>query len=158
MTKVEKIKKLMEKYGLSLKDLEDVDDEEELEEEKEPKTEEVKAEKEPEVTKEVEDPKETEKIVAKEEIKAETEPKNDNYGELFESLKQEIASLKETIVEQRAKTDKAYEILAAQGEKVEEDPYAYEQKLGSCDIKPNFANSQEGQDTLVKQLSNKKIR
>ncbi len=151
MTKVEKIKKLMEKYGLSLKDLEDIEDEnEDIEEEaevKEETKEEVKAE-----------PK-AEEEVKEAEDKVDTEPKNDNnYSELFESLKNEIASLKETIVEQRAKTDKAYEILAAQGEKVEEDPYAYEQKLGSCDIKPNFANSQEGQDTFAKQLSSKKTR
>lgn len=154
MTKVEKIKKLMEKYGLSLKDLEDIDDEnEDIEEENEVKEEtkeEVKVEPKTE---------ETTEVVNKAEDKVDTEPKNDNnYSELFESLKNEIASLKETIVEQRAKTDKAYEILAAQGEKVEEDPYAYEQKLGSCDIKPNFANSQEGQDTFAKQLSSKKTR
>lgn len=30
MTKVEKVKKLMEKYGITLNDLEDVDDEEEV--------------------------------------------------------------------------------------------------------------------------------
>lgn len=156
MTKLEKVKKLIEKYGLSIDDLLELDDEKKEEEIKEePKTTETETE-----TTKVEEPKETEKVVEKKEEveKEDVEKKTDNFSAIIETLRAEIESLKETVANQNVKTDKAYEILAAQGEKVEEDPYKYEQKLGSCDIKPNFANSEEGADTFAKQLSSKKIR
>ena len=159
MTKVEKVKKLMEKYGITLNDLEDVDDEEETK--TEPK-EEVKTEK-------VEEPKETEKPVeTKEEVKVEEikpvdngtteEEKADPYKVQFEDLTKKFEDLKALVEAQAAKTDKAYEILDAQGKKPEEEDYEYAKKLGYQDIQPNIAeNDKDGQD-YASALESKKVR
>ncbi len=157
MTKVEKVKKMMEKYGLSIEDLQDVDDEET---DTEPKTEEVK-------TDEVEGTKETEKEVetkaeepkvegTTEEVKAENA--NDIYKTQFEELNKKYDELKSLVEAQAMKTDKAYEILDAQGKKPNEEEYPYEQKLGTSDIRPNLNNSSADDMQFANALSHKKIR
>lgn len=158
MTKVEKVKKLMEKYGLSLSDLEDVDDEEVKP--TEPK-EEVETEK-------VEEPKETEKPVEteiKEEPKVENETTeeskvetNDIYKTQFEELNKQIENLKMLVEAQSAKTDKAYEMLDAQGKKPDEEEYEYAQKLGSSDIRPTLNSEEKGGEEFANALQSKKSR
>ena len=162
MTKVEKVKKLMEKYGITLNDLEDVDDEEEVKP-TEP-NEEVKINK-------VEEPKETEKKVdteqAKEDIKVEEKPvdngtteeeKVDPYKVQFEDLNKKYEDLKALIEAQAMKTDKAYEMLDAQGKKPEEDEYEFAKKLGYKDIQPNIAENDKGGEEFANALQTKKIR
>ena len=164
MTKVEKVKKLMEKYGITLNDLEDVDDEEEtkVEEPKkeevkptEPKKEEVKADK-------VEEPKAVAEPI-KEEVKpvdngTTEEVKTDPYKVQFEDLNKKYEDLKALVEAQAAKTDKAYEILDAQGKKPVEEDYELAKKLGYQDIQPNIAeNDKDGQD-YASALESKKIR
>lgn len=142
MTKVEKVKKLMERYGLSLDDLKDVEDDEEKEENTDPKV-----ETKPEDTK-VEETKETEKVP---EGDVETKKEDANVEEttfdikaLLESFKQqseEIKTLKETLSAQSAKVDKSYEMLSALGEKVdgEEDEelgLEFQKKFGG-----NYSNN-----------------
>lgn len=139
MTKLEKVKKLMAKYGLTTDDLLELE-EDEVVEAKEEKTEELTEEpkKEEEKSEVKEEPKE-EKV---EEIKEE-EPKATNYDELITDLRKENASLRETMTAQSSKLDKVYEILAAQGqveEKVEESEYA--KKLGGT-CESNFAKPVE---------------
>lgn len=161
MTKVERVKKLMEKYGLSIEDLQDVDDEET---DTEPKAEEVK-------TDEVEGPQETEKEVetkaeepkvegTTEEVKAENVEThvNDIYKTQFEELNKKYDELKSLVEAQAMKTDKAYEILDAQGKKPSEEEYPYEQKLGTSDIRPNLNNSSADDMQFADALSHKKIR
>ncbi len=171
MTKVEKVKKLMEKYGLTIDDLEDVDDEEETK--TEPK-EEVKTDK-------VEEPKETEKKVdteqTKEEVKVEENPtetkveetkpvdngtteeeKVDPYKVQFEDLNKKYEDLKALVEAQAMKTDKAYEILDAQGKKPEEDEYEFARKLGYQDIQPNIAENDKGGEEFANALQSKKVR
>lgn len=157
MTKVEKVKKLMEKYGITLNDLEDVDDEEEVKP-TEPK-EEVKTEK-------VEEPKETEKEVVteqpKEEVKVDNgtteEEKVDPYKVQFEDLNKKYEDLKALIEAQAMKTNKAYEMLDAQGKKPEEDEYEYAKKLGYQDIQPNIAESDKDGEDYANALQTKKVR
>lgn len=163
MTKVEKVKKLMEKYGLSLEDLEDVVDDEETK--TEPKTETGNVEP----TK-VEEPKETEKVEKTEPVE---EPKVENgtteepkvepdinvvYKTQFDELNKKFEELKALVDAQTIKTDKAYEILDAQGKKVEEDDYEFAQKLGSCDIRPTLNNVDKGNEEFANALQSKKIR
>ena len=158
MTKVEKVKKLMEKYGITLNDLEDVDDEEEVKP-TEPTKEEVKTEK-------VEESKETEKEVVteqpKEEVKVESgtteEEKVDPYKVQFEDLNKKYEDLKALIEAQAMKTNKAYEMLDAQGRKPEEDEYEYAKKLGYQDIQPNIAESDKDGEDYANALQTKKVR
>lgn len=161
MTKVEKVKKLMEKYGLSLSDLEDVEDEEIKPTEPKEEIEEVKTEK-VEEQKEIEKPVETEikeepkvENETTEEVKSET---NDIYKSKFEELNKEIASLKMLVEAQSAKTDKAYEMLDAQGKTPSEEEYEYTQKLGSSDIQPNFNSSEKDGNEFANALQSKKNR
>ena len=163
MTKVEKVKKLMEKYGLKLSDLEDVEDEEETK--TEPKNEEeVKVDK-------VEEPKETEKPTetetetkepvengTTEESKAEDPVVNDPYKTQFEEFNKQLADLKALVEAQAAKTNKAYEMLDAQGKAPSEEDYEYAQKLGSSDIRPTFNDEEKGGEEFANALQNKKIR
>lgn len=158
MTKVEKVKKLMEKYGLKLSDLEDVEDEEETK--TEPKNnEEVKADK-------VEEPKETEKPTETETkpvengttVKAEDPVVNDPYKTQFEEFNKQLADLKALVEAQAQKTNKAYEMLDAQGKKPSEEEYEYQQKLGSSDIRPTFNDEEKSGEEFANALQNKKIR
>ena len=138
MTKLEKVKKLMAKYGLTTDDLLELE-EDEVVEPKEEKVEEL-----------TEEPKKEEKSEVKEEPKeekveelTEEEPKATNYDELIADLRKENASLREAMTAQSSKLDKVYEILAAQGqveEKSEESEYA--KKLGGT-CESNFAKSVE---------------
>lgn len=160
MTKVEKVKKLMEKYGLSIEDLQDVDDEET---DTEPKAEEVKTnevEGTQETEKEVETKAEEEKVEGTtEEVKAVEETHtNDIYKTQFEELNKKYDELKSLVEAQAMKTDKAYEILDAQGKKPSEEEYPYEQKLGTSDIRPNLNNSSADDMQFANALSHKKIR
>ena len=163
MTKVEKVKKLMEKYGITLNDLEDVDDDEEVKPTK-PTKEEVKTNK-------VEEPKETEKKVdteqTKEDIKVEEKPvdngttkeeKVDPYKVQFEDLNKKYEDLKALVEAQAMKTDKAYEMLDAQGKKPEEDEYEFAKKLGYKDIQPNIAENDKGGEEFANALQTKKFR
>lgn len=111
-------------------------------------------------TTKVEEPKETEKVVEeikeepKEEVKLEEPKKETNYDALIQELREEISGLKETLSSQSAKTDKAYEILAAQGEKVEEDEFAYTPKfLGSNEILPRYEGKEQSQNEFAKKLN-----
>ena len=141
MTKLEKVKKLMAKYGLTTDDLLELEEDEAVEpkEEKvEELTEEPKKEEKSEVKEEVKEEPKEEKV---EEIKE--EPKQTNYDELIADLRKENASLRETMTAQSSKLDKVYEILAAQGqveEKSEESEYA--KKLGGT-CESNFAKPVE---------------
>ena len=138
MTKLEKVKKLMAKYGLTTDDLLELE-EDEVAEPKEEKVEELTEEPKKEEKSEVKEEPKEEKV---EEIKEE-EPKATNYDELIADLRKENASLRETMTAQSSKLDKVYEILAAQGqveEKSEESEYA--KKLGGT-CESNFAKPVE---------------
>lgn len=138
MTKLEKVKKLMAKYGLTTDDLLELE-EDEVAEPKEEKVEELTEEPKKEEKSEVKEESKEEKV---EEIKEE-EPKATNYDELIADLRKENASLRETMTAQSSKLDKVYEILAAQGqveEKSEESEYA--KKLGGT-CESNFAKPVE---------------
>lgn len=137
MTKLEKVKKLMAKYGLTTDDLLELE-EDEVAEPKEEKVEELTEEPKKEEKSEVKEESKEEKV---EEIKE--EPKQTNYDELIADLRKENASLRETMTAQSSKLDKVYEILAAQGqveEKSEESEYA--KKLGGT-CESNFAKPVE---------------
>lgn len=137
MTKLEKVKKLMAKYGLTTDDLLELE-EDEVAEPKEEKVEELTEEPKKEEKSEVKEESKEEKV---EEIKE--EPKPTNYDELIADLRKENASLRETMTAQSSKLDKVYEILAAQGqveEKSEESEYA--KKLGGT-CESNFAKPVE---------------
>lgn len=137
MTKLEKVKKLMAKYGLTTDDLLELE-EDEVAEPKEEKVEELTEEPKKEEKSEVKEEPKEEKV---EEIKE--EPKPTNYDELIADLRKENASLRETMTAQSSKLDKVYEILAAQGqveEKSEESEYA--KKLGGT-CESNFAKPVE---------------
>lgn len=137
MTKLEKVKKLMAKYGLTTDDLLELE-EDEVAEPKEEKVEELTEEPKKEEKSEVKEEPKEEKV---EEIKE--EPKATNYDELIADLRKENASLRETMTAQSSKLDKVYEILAAQGqveEKSEESEYA--KKLGGT-CESNFAKPVE---------------
>lgn len=166
MTKVEKVKKLMEKYGLKLSDLEDVEDEEETK--TEPKNEEeVKVDK-------VEEPKETEKPTetetenkepvengTTEESKAEDPVVNDHYKTQFEEFNKQLADLKALVEAQAAKTNKAYEMLDAQGKapsEEEDNDFEFAKKLGYRDIQPNIADEDKSGEEFGKAFQTKKIR
>lgn len=161
MTKVEKVKKLMEKYGITLNDLEDVDDEEETK--TEPKKEEAKADKveEPKADK-VEEPKAVAEPIKEEEKPVDNgtteEVKADPYKVQFEDLNKKYEDLKALVEAQAAKTDKAYEILDAQGKKPVEEDYELAKKLGYQDIQPNIAESDKDGADYASALESKKIR
>lgn len=165
MTKVEKVKKLMEKYGLKLSDLEDVEDEEEKEKPTEPK-EEVKVDK-VEEPKETEKPTETETENKVEETKepvengtTEESKSNDIYKTQFEEFNKQLADLKALVEAQAAKTDKAYEMLDAQGKAPSEEDNDFEiaKKLGYRDIQPNIADEDKSGEEFAKTFQTKKIR
>ena len=160
MTKVEKVKKLMERYGLKLSDLEDVEDEEETK--TEPKNnEEVKVDK-------VEEPKETEKPTETETkpvengttVKAEDPVVNDPYKTQFEEFNKQLADLKALVEAQAQKTNKAYEMLDAQGQIPKEDDNDFElaKKLGYRDIQPNIADNDKSGEEFANAFQTKKIR
>lgn len=56
------------------------------------------------------------------------------------------------------KTDKAYEILDAQGKKPEEDEYEFAKKLGYKDIQPNIAENDKGGEEFANAFQTKKVR
>ena len=159
MTKVEKVKKLMERYNVSLDDLRDVDDEETVKVEEPKKDETVEDKKPEEPLKEVE--------TKPEEVKGEVEtPKEDvslkedyDIKSLLEAFKQqseEIKVLKETLSAQSVKTDKAYEMLSALGEEVSKEPeelgLEYQNKFGG-NYKPNFEGATSEQNEFAKRLN-----
>lgn len=150
MTKVEKVKKLMEKYGLSLKDLEDVEDDEEVKPEEplkevETKPEDAKVEEIPEGV--VETKKEDVSLKEDYDIKA--------LLEAFKTQSEEIKVLKETLSAQSAKVDKSYEMLSALGEEVEEPEelgLEYQNKFGG-NYKPNFEGATSDQNEFARRLN-----
>lgn len=168
MTKVEKVKKLMEKYGLKLSDLEDVEDD--VEETKtEPKQEEPKATEEPkkeepkvegeEPKKELEEPKVQENPVENGATEQKEEP-IDPYKVQFEDLNKKYEDLKALVEAQAMKVDKSYEILDAQGKMPKDDDNDFElaKKLGYRDIQPNIADKDKSSDELASAFQTKKIR
>ena len=172
MTKVEKVKKLMEKYGLKLSDLEDVEDEEEVKPTEPKNEEEVKVDK-VEETKETEKPTETEtenKVEetkepvengTTEESKAEDPVVNDPYKTQFEEFNKQLADLKALVEAQAAKTNKAYEMLDAQGKapsEEEDNDFEFAKKLGYRDIQPNIADEDKSGEEFAKAFQTKKIR
>lgn len=145
MTKVEKVKKLMEKYGLSLKDLEDVEDDEEVKPEEPLKEVETKPEETPEGV--VETKKEDVSLKEDYDIKA--------LLEAFKTQSEEIKVLKETLSAQSAKVDKSYEMLSALGEEVEEPEelgIEYQNKFGG-NYKPNFEGATSDQNEFARRLN-----
>ena len=81
------------------------------------------------------------------------------YKTQIDDLNKKFDELKALLDAQVAKTNKAYEILDAQGKTPEdEDDSIYAKQLGSSDIRPNFNNPSTSDNDIANRLQHKKNR
>lgn len=155
-----RLEKKLAKWGIDKKEvvedfLKDFDTEEEVEEpEKKAEDKEVEKEIDNEI---VEEPKEKVENETTEPVVKENAQDN-LYKTQIDDLNKKFDDLKALLESQVAKTNKAYEILDAQGKKPSEEEYEYTQKLGTSDIKPNFNKKENDGDEFANALQHKKYR
>ena len=163
-----KLEKKLAKWGIDKQEVvNDFLNELDNEEEEEKTTEEnVEPQKEPVEEKQVEVSNDTEKkeAVVANETSVEPVVKDTNievslYKTQIDDLNKKFDELKTLLDAQVAKTNKAYEILDAQGKTQEgEDDSIYAKQLGSSDIRPNFNNPSTSDNDIANLLQHKKNR
>lgn len=81
------------------------------------------------------------------------------YKTQIDDLNKKFDELKALLDAQVAKTNKAYEILDAQGKTPDDkDDGFYAKQLGSSDIRPNFNNPSTSDNDIANRLQHKKNR
>ena len=163
-----KLEKKLAKWGIDKQEVvNDFLNELENDEEEEEKTteENVETPKEPveEKQDEVSNDKEKETVVANETpvepVVKDTNVEVSLYKTQIDDLNKKFDELKALLDAQVAKTNKAYEILDAQGKTPEgEDDGFYAKQLGSSDIRPNFNNPSTADNDIANLLQHKKNR
>ena len=163
-----KLEKKLAKWGIDKQEVvNDFLNELDNEEEEEKTTEEnVEPQNEPVEEKQVEVSNDTEKkeAVVANETPVEPVVKDTNaevslYKTQIDDLNKKFDELKALLDAQVAKTNKAYEILDAQGKTPEdEDDSIYAKQLGSSDIRPNFNNPSTSDNDMANLLQHKKNR
>ena len=164
-----KLEKKLAKWGIDKQEvvndfLNELDNEEE--EEEKTTEENVEPQNEPVEEKQVEVSNDTEKkeAVVANETSVEPVVKDTNievslYKTQIDDLNKKFDELKALLDAQVAKTNKAYEILDAQGKTPEdEDDSIYAKQLGSSDIRPNFNNPSTSDNDIANRLQHKKNR
>ena len=164
-----KLEKKLAKWGIDKQEvvndfLNELDNEEE--EEEKTTEENVEPQKKPVEEKQVEVSNDTEKkeAVVANETSVEPVVKDTNievslYKTQIDDLNKKFDELKALLDAQVAKTNKAYEILDAQGKTPEdEDDSIYAKQLGSSDIRPNFNNPSTSDNDIANRLQHKKNR
>lgn len=162
-----KLEKKLAKWGIDKQEVVN-DFLNELDNEEEEKTteENVEPQNEPVEEKQVEVSNDTEKkeAVVANETSVEPVVKDTNievslYKTQIDDLNKKFDELKALLDAQVAKTNKAYEILDAQGKTPEdEDDSIYAKQLGSSDIRPNFNNPSTSDNDIANRLQHKKNR
>lgn len=162
-----KLEKKLAKWGIDKQEVVN-DFLNELDNEEEEKTteENVEPQNEPVEEKQVEVSNDTEKkeAVVANETSVEPVVKDTNievslYKTQIDDLNKKFDELKALLDAQVAKTNKAYEILDAQGKTPEdEDDSIYVKQLGSSDIRPNFNNPSTSDNDIANRLQHKKNR
>ena len=163
-----KLEKKLAKWGIDKQEVvNDFLNELDNEEEEEKTTEEnVEPQKKPVEEKQVEVSNDTEKkeAVVANETSVEPVVKDTNievslYKTQIDDLNKKFDELKALLDAQVAKTNKAYEILDAQGKTPEaEDDSIYANQSGSSDIRPNFNNPSTSDNDIANRLQHKKNR
>lgn len=164
-----KLEKKLAKWGIDKQEvvndfLNELDNEEE--EEEKTTEENVEPQKEPVEEKQVEVSNDTGKkeAVVANETSVEPVVKDTNievslYKTQIDDLNKKFDELKALLDAQVVKTNKAYEILDAQGKIPEgEDDGIYAKQLGSSDIRPNFNNPSTSDNDIANRLQHKKNR
>ena len=164
-----KLEKKLAKWGIDKQEvvndfLNELDNEEE--EEEKTTEENVEPQNEPVEEKQVEVSNDTEKkeAVVANETSVEPVVKDTNaevslYKTQIDDLNKKFDELKALLDAQVAKTNKAYEILDAQGKTPDDkDDGFYAKQLGSSDIRPNFNNPSTSDNDIANLLQHKKNR
>lgn len=162
-----KLEKKLAKWGIDKQEVvNDFLNELENDEEEEKTTEEnVETPKEPveEKQDEVSNDKEKKTVVANETpvepVVKDTNVEVSLYKTQIDDLNKKFDELKALLDAQVAKTNKAYEILDAQGKTPDDkDDGFYAKQLGSSDIRPNFNNPSTSDNDMANLLQHKKNR
>lgn len=163
-----KLEKKLAKWGIDKQEVvNDFLNELENDEEEEEKTteENVETPKEPveEKQDEVSNDKEKKTVVANETpvepVVKDTNVEVSLYKTQIDDLNKKFDELKALLDAQVAKTNKAYEILDAQGKTPDDkDDGFYAKQLGSSDIRPNFNNPSTADNDIANLLQHKKNR
>lgn len=162
-----KLEKKLAKWGIDKQEVvNDFLNELENDEEEEKTTEEnVETPKEPveEKQDEVSNDKEKKTVVANETpvepVVKDTNVEVSLYKTQIDDLNKKFDELKALLDAQVAKTNKAYEILDAQGKIPDDkDDGFYAKQLGSSDIRPNFNNPSTADNDMANLLQHKKNR
>lgn len=162
-----KLEKKLAKWGIDKQEVvNDFLNELENDEEEEKTTEEnVETPKEPveEKQDEVSNDKEKKTVVANETpvepVVKDTNVEVSLYKTQIDDLNKKFDELKALLDAQVAKTNKAYEILDAQGKTPDDkDDGFYAKQLGSSDIRPNFNNPSSSDNDMANLLQHKKNR
>lgn len=162
-----KLEKKLAKWGIDKQEVvNDFLNELENDEEEEKTTEEnVETPKEPveEKQDEVSNDKEKKTVVANETpvepVVKDTNVEVSLYKTQIDDLNKKFDELKALLDAQVAKTNKAYEILDAQGKTPDDkDDDFYAKQLGSSDIRPNFNNPSTSDNDMANLLQHKKNR